>query len=239
MFPKEVKPLARGQRFGRLSTVTRVYGSDPKFKRRVFYLFKCDCGNFKTVARDNVKNGHTKSCGCLVIDTSIDAIEKYNKDSGSECHGQSGSSLYNRWQNIKARCYKPSSNRYYAYGARGVVVCDEWRSSFTKFLEWSCANGYEEGLQIDRIDTDGNYEPSNCRWVTPAQNAKNKNSYRGSSKYKGVSWAKHVEKWHSYIRVDGVLLTLGYFNSEEDAGLAYNAAATEHFEEFAKLNKIN
>ena len=86
--------------------------------------------------------------------------------------------MYNKrisrvYWNMKTRCYNPSSNKYHAYGARGIKVCDEWKNSFKKFKEWALSNGYGDNLTIDRIDNNGNYEPSNCRWVTQKQNCNN------------------------------------------------------------------
>lgn len=86
------------------------------------------------------------------------------------------SSIYRRWWTIKNRCFNPKSDRYHRYGGRGITMCQEWQDSFVSFREWSLANGFEEKLQIDRIDNNGNYEPSNCRWVTPLQNSQNKSN---------------------------------------------------------------
>lgn len=84
--------------------------------------------------------------------------------------GDSNTRLYNIWGCMKQRCCNPRNPRYGRYGGRGIMVCDEWLHSFEKFKEWSISNGYEDGLQIDRIDNDGNYEPNNCRWVTREKN---------------------------------------------------------------------
>ena len=77
------------------------------------------------------------------------------------------------YSNMKTRCYNPTSNRYHCYGGRGIKVCDDWKSSFANFKEWALNNGYTDNLCLDRINNNGNYEPSNCRWVTKKQNSNN------------------------------------------------------------------
>ena len=79
--------------------------------------------------------------------------------------------LFLVWQGMKNRCYNTKAESYKNYGARGISVCDEWRNSSTAFIKWAILNGYKEGLEIDRIDNDGNYEPSNCQWSTPQYNS--------------------------------------------------------------------
>lgn len=86
-------------------------------------------------------------------------------------HGMSQSRLYTIWKNMKQRCYNPKRNRYQWYGGKGVTVCDEWHS-FLPFMDWALDNGYEEGLVLDRESSDGNYEPSNCKWVTTNENSR-------------------------------------------------------------------
>lgn len=78
-------------------------------------------------------------------------------------HGKKNTRLYRIWLQMKNRCFNIRTNRYKDYGGRGITVCDEWKNDFTKFYDWSILNGYQENLTIDRINNDGNYEPSNCR----------------------------------------------------------------------------
>lgn len=132
-----------------------------------------------------------------------------------------------------SRCYNPNFDRYEFYGARGVAVCQEWRDSSLAFLEWAAANGYREGLEIDRREGDKPYSPENCRWVTHQQNACNRRR-RGGVGFKGVK--RNWGCWAASIFVDGKALHLGQFDAPEEAARAYDAAALEHFGEFARLN---
>lgn len=91
-------------------------------------------------------------------------------------HGGSGTRIYRILGNMKTRCYNPRAPRYADYGARGITICDQWKNSFEAFRTWAVANGYEDGLMIDRINNDKGYSPENCRWVTPKQNNVNQRS---------------------------------------------------------------
>lgn len=89
-------------------------------------------------------------------------------------HGDSKSKLYNVWAGMKRRCYNKNQKSYKDYGAKGIRVCDEWFNSYETFKKWAETNGYNEGLEIDRINVEGNYEPNNCRWINKKQNSNNK-----------------------------------------------------------------
>ena len=152
----------KGKRFYRLVAIERAnVDSD---KHHVFWKCKCDCGNEIIVRKDSLLSGHAKSCGCYLK-------ERY-KDGHSKTHGKSKTSLYHKWASMKSRCYSKSCQSYNLYGGRGIKVCDEWlgKNGFENFSLWAYSNGYDEyktrsEQSIDRIDVDGNYEPSNCRWV--------------------------------------------------------------------------
>lgn len=125
----------------------------------------CKCGNSKIIAAKHFKSGHFKSCGCLT--------------GGSVKHGLTKKGnihpLYHIWANIKSRCNPNLDHpRKHRYSQRGINICDEWANDFQRFYDWCIANGWKQGLQIDRINNDGNYEPSNCRIVTNKVNASNK-----------------------------------------------------------------
>lgn len=156
---KIAKNLA-GTRFGRLTVEKRL----PNKNGIIQWLCKCDCRNTIVVRPAELNNGHIKSCGC------------FRKEGRKPKHGMSGSKLNQVWNSMKGRCMNPSDRAFRYYGGRGITVCDEWRNSFQSFYDWAVANGYQSGLTIDRIDNDGNYEPNNCRWVTNAEQQKNKST---------------------------------------------------------------
>lgn len=216
-----------GHVFGRLTVVDEVpertkYG-------QIKMVCICECGKITSVRKSDLRGGATSSCGCYQKQANVER---------NTTHGLSRGSLYYIWSGIKKRCCNPTHHNYASYGGRGITVCERWLESFENFLE-DMGEGYKKGLQIDRRDNDGNYEPSNCRWTTPQQNAQNRGSRKGgSSKYKGVSWNKVQCKWQVSIKKDNKAKCLGTFTDEADAALAYNEAAKELFGEYANLNKI-
>lgn len=165
-----VKDL-RGQKYGRLTVVEHSGFTKPnKFKQRhsIWYC-KCDCGNYIKRTTDVLKRGKS-SCGCRQKEILEDMREK------NITHGMSNTRLYRIYKGMIGRCYYPSTDRYNVYGGRGITVCDEWKNDRIKFFEWALNNGYAENLTIERIDVNGNYEPSNCTWITMAEQYKNKQS---------------------------------------------------------------
>jgi hypothetical protein len=125
----------------------------------------CECGNYVSVRTGSLMSRNSKSCGCRARAAVIERNFK---------HGHTGSNLYTVWKSMKSRCYNPKNKRYQDWGGRGIVVCDEWKENANAFCAWAMANGYAEGFQIDRLDNDGPYSPSNCSWVTRIINSQNK-----------------------------------------------------------------
>lgn len=121
------------------------------------------------VAASHLRRGNTKSCGCWKLDN-LSVIKRV--------HGGCGTKLYGIWAAMKARCYQPKSERYPRYGGRGITVCPEWKDDYKTFSAWSRANGYAEGLSIERKDIDGNYEPGNCTWIPLASQQRNTSASR-------------------------------------------------------------
>ena len=160
-----------GQRFGRLVVLERAENGH---RGKVYWQCRCDCGKETSVRGDHLRYGFVRSCGC------------YNSEvttSSHTTHGSYHSRLYKVYRTMLARCNNPKNTNYRNYGGRGISVCEEWRSDFSAFRDWAIANGYDEMAEfgvctIDRIDVNGNYEPNNCRWVSMAEQSKNKRQRR-------------------------------------------------------------
>ena len=143
-------------RFGKL-VVIRLNGKDKRGECK--WLCRCDCGNETVVYGSHLRKGNTVSCGCVMRNT-------------ARKHGGSKTRLYKIWQHMKARCNNPKGDNYKYYGGRGITYTPLWEE-FREFKTWAVNNGYNDGLSIDRIDPDKNYEPLNCRWVPMQTQHKN------------------------------------------------------------------
>ena len=177
-----------GGKYGRLVILSRAKDYiQPNGKKRIMWNCMCDCGSTITAFGDNIKKGVTTSCGC------------YRKECTSKrisVHNDTNTRLYGVWCTMKSRCYNRAVKHYHRYGGRGIVVCDEWKNSFKSFKDWSINNGYSEGLSIDRIDNNGDYSPTNCRWVSFKIQANNRKSnklltYKGET-HNLTEWAKII-----------------------------------------------
>ena len=150
-----------GEKYGRLLVIER-HGSSAC--QKATWLCQCDCGNTTIVTTGSLHNGNTSSCGCLYKEVRPYTARK---------HGESQTRLYSIWKAMNKRCNNNNTGRWNRYGGRGITVCKEWQDDYIPFRDWSLQNGYSDNLSIDRINNDGNYEPSNCRWATTTQQANN------------------------------------------------------------------
>lgn len=175
-----------GERYGRLTVVKLACHGSKNTPAK--WLCKCDCGNYTEVRRAHLVNGNIKSCGC------------YNRENSKKVHtkhDKSYSKLYRIWAGMKARCNNPKNTVYKYYGGKGVRVCEEWLDS-SNFIKWALENGYKEGLTIDRIDSNGIYEPSNCRWAT----MKVQNNNTSQNHFETINGVRRtISEWADFLGV--------------------------------------
>lgn len=165
--------------------------------RNYHKIFKCQCicGTIKEVDGFNIIKGKSISCGCVRKEMSKQRMTK---------HGQTKTRLHTIWCSMRERCNNPNSQAYNNYGGRGIMVCKEWQDDYMNFYNWSMANGYEDTLSIDRIDVNGNYEPSNCRWADTKTQCNNTRSnimitYQGKTQSLKL-WCEELNLDYNMIR---------------------------------------
>lgn len=156
------KQNVTGQRFGRLTAICRVDGS-----RRTTWTFACDCGTTKSAPLYPVQNGRIKSCGCL-----RDEVRSARSRTHGHSIGATRTPELRSYRKMKERCLNKNHDVFSYYGGRGITVCERWQNSFQAFLD--DMGPRPPGMSLDRIDADGNYEPRNCRWATPAEQSNNR-----------------------------------------------------------------
>jgi hypothetical protein len=214
-----------------LKNLGMMYATENSKQKRWFGLYKCGfCGNeFKAITQ-SILSGNTKSCGCY---------KKRRTSEANKKHGLWSTRLYKIWGDIKSRTLNPKNKRYSDYGGRGITICDDWKNDFMSFYNWAMSNGYSDELSIDRINNDGNYEPSNCRWTTPTIQSRNQRIRKdNTSGYKGVSYNKSTGKYQSYIKIKSKKINLGYFKTPVEGAIAYNNYIIENNLEGYILNEI-
>lgn len=198
-----------GEKFGRL-TVLKQY-SHPK-GGVYYYLCECDCEQHTQliVEGKSLRSGNAKSCGCLRKEATI------RRNKANRLYEEKDDRLVRIWRAMHHRCESEIDEHYKNYGERGIKVCEEWHD-FEPFKQWAWNNGYNDNLTIDRIDSNGNYEPCNCRWISQKEQANNTNrnkylTYQGTTQTL-AQWCEELGL--NYYRTKARLNTLHW--SIEDA----------------------
>ena len=199
-----------GQNFGKLTVVEQAGRNNLK---KVLWKCKCECGNFINVVAGSLVTGNTESCGCVIPNFK---------------HGGWKKSSYNTWRAMIRRCTNPKDKDYLRYGGKGVSVCSEWLD-YANFAQ--CMGEPQGNETLDRINSYGNYEPSNCRWASPTVQARNVTVKKESkSGYTGVHF-RH-KKWLAEITVQNKKYYSKVFNTVEEA-----AEARKELERIHWVNK--
>lgn len=175
-----------GTRWGRLTCIEEVSPGKRHARR---FRAQCDCGNVGEYSLVLLRDGRTKSCGCLMIEHAMENVRANTK------HGLTGTPTWNSYMSMIGRCCRESDSNYYNYGGRGIKVCERWMESFENFL--ADMGKRPDGLTLDRYpDVNGDYEPGNCRWATDEEQANNKRTsvlLTANGKTQTLSqWAREV-----------------------------------------------
>ncbi len=184
----------------------------------------CKCGNTVNRTADSLKVEGVKSCGCFGRESlSKIALERNTVHGQNKVGAQTGA--HKSWISMRERCNDKNHSSYKYYGGRGITVCERW-NKFENFFEDMGERPH--GMTIDRIDNDGNYEPSNCKWSTRSEQQQNKRAY-SSTGIKGVYVCPQTKKYISNIRVNGKKVHIGRFATLEEANSAYLSAQKKYF----------
>lgn len=190
---RRIKNL-KGLKFGRLV----VLNDNPiRINRQTYWNCKCICGNEGYIFAGNLTKGKVQSCGCLLTEHRknlyIYALRTNKK------YPTNSKRLYSIYRDMKARCFNKNNIAYKYYGGKGITICEYWLSDFRNFYNWAINNGYKDNLTIDRINNNGNYEPSNCRWITRKQQMNNM-SRNHIVDINGVK--KTISEWADYYKIE-------------------------------------
>ena len=183
------------------------YPTEKSGRKHRYGLYECAyCGKEFEASPVNIKSGSTISCGC------------YRRPYNIQTHGLYYNKYYGTYNAMWARCFNPKNKAYKYYGGRGITICEEWLD-ITNFIAWvESTHPNIEGVSLDRIDVDGNYEPNNCRWADASTQALNKRMMKSNtSGYVGVHWDKSKDKWVASIRINNKPIKIGTFLTIEEA----------------------
>lgn len=186
-----------GQKFGKLTVLKQdkpYITSGGAWK--TFWICQCECGNYVHANVNKLKTGYTRSCGCLRVERIKELNRKYTI---------TDKRLYGIYKSMIDRCHNKQNDRYTSYGSRGIIVCDAWLGEYGYefFSKWAIENGYDENAKrgectLDRIDTNGNYEPDNCRWITNKEQQNNKRTCRYIEHNGEI---KTISQWAEYFGI--------------------------------------
>ncbi len=203
-----------GKRFGRLKVIERAKSQCG----RACWKCQCDCGNIKIIIGKSLRNGNTKSCGCLMKEANREKMTT---------HGMRGNPLYAVWRAMRQRCNNTNDKAYKNYGGRGIMVCHRWQK-FENFFEdmGVCPTGFT----LERIDNDKGYQKNNCKWATRLEQARNKRIYQNNKTgVVGVFWHQRLSKYCAQIRSEGKVYHLGLFEEVKDATFARRTAENKYW----------
>jgi hypothetical protein len=185
-----------GQRFGMLTVIERAPNS---LKGDIRWLCKCDCDNTKVVLAYSLTGSETKSCGCSTAKFIGEKVKR---------HGLVDTSIYHAWGGMKSRCLNPLDEFYDNYGGRGITICTQWMKFLGFYKDMGAS--YYDGASIERDDVNGNYEPSNCRWINMSMQSRNRTNvplyeFKGDkltlgeiSKLTGINWSTLYARVHKF-----------------------------------------
>ncbi len=233
------------KKFGNLKALYRTTNFiQPNGTLKSVWVFSCKCGNVKSMLCDSVTRGLVKSCGkcndknkpVFNIGSVKGVVMPNNKGVGNTKHRLCGDPLYHVWASVLNRCYDPNGKGYIYYGGKGIKVCDRWLN-VENFIKDN-VDKYAKHLTIDRIDTNGNYEPDNVRWITLAEQAMNTGpKHWGKVKYKGVCWCPRRKVYRVNCYNNKRYVSLGHFNDSVSAANHYDEFVYKHKGELAWLNR--